>query len=438
MAYSPHTLAELDAAAALNQHPRVLAQLTPKELSSSASKWTRRHLFPYRLLVSPDADFLPPLAHDHNSSCPVCASPLSEPTQTICRAQTQALIGSTPQDLCAETDHELLKLPHGAFWVALARAVRSEADGSPRAHPRRERRQVQHNEYVHSTHAIDGSSPRTEPSCSDYDVDTSLVDDDDHAERRGKPEDVTVNLVSLFLQQALGVCLLQHRQGRPAEVEVRPRMERQRATAMVAGRVSIAAEDDGGICLMRRTGPGWQMRHPYWALIEAKRAFASTDTDGDPTDHFRPTISDGNLAQYLGEAIITWKANPELLPHSKVFLIAATNTFVRFIQFSFGCDYLQYLDAPDVETQLEIITDLGKAAHVSMQSSRWINLQSSTGRKAALCHVLALLRWHVVQGSVHHQGDQGDLDDDDDDDGDSWVEDEDDETEDSSNMDMGE
>ncbi|KAK3364190.1 hypothetical protein B0T25DRAFT_598066 [Lasiosphaeria hispida] len=289
--------------------------------------------------------------------------------------------------------------------------IDDKLDGSPRAYPRRERKQVQHKEYVHSTHAIDGSSPHTEPSCSDYDADTSLIDDEEHAERRGKPEDVTVNLVSLFLQQALGVCLLQHREGQTAEIEVRPRVERRMTTAIVAGRVSITAEDDGGICLMRRTGPGWQMRHPYWALLEAKRAFTHVEFD-KRTDDFRPTVSDGNLAQYLGEAIITWKANPELLPHS-VFLIAATNTFMRFIQFSFSRDYLEYLDALDVETQLEIINDPERAVFVSMQSSRWMNLQSSLGRRAALCHVLALLRWHNAQGLVHHQGDEGDDDDDD-------------------------
>jgi hypothetical protein len=87
--------------------------------------------------------------------------------------------------------------------------------------------------------------------------------------------------------------------------------------AVVAGHVSITTEDDGGICLMQRTNLGWQISHPYWALLGAKRAFSHVDFD-DNKGAYVPTVSDGNLAQYLGEAIITWKGNQELLLHGYV------------------------------------------------------------------------------------------------------------------------
>ncbi|KAK3373665.1 hypothetical protein B0T24DRAFT_666868 [Lasiosphaeria ovina] len=41
---------------------------------------------------------------------------------------------------------------------------------------------------------------------------------------------------------------------------------------------SIAAEDDGGIRPIQRT-LGWQMSRPYWAFLEAKRAFSHVDLD---------------------------------------------------------------------------------------------------------------------------------------------------------------
>lgn len=78
---------------------------------------------------------------------------------------------------------------------------------------------------------------------------------------------------------------------------------------------------------------------------------------------------------------------------------------MRFIKFSFSREYLEYLDATDVGTQLGMVSDRGKEVFVSMQSSVWFNIQSSDGRRAALCHILALLRWHDAQGSMHSGGD---------------------------------
>ena len=94
-----------------------------------------------------------------------------------------------------------------------------------------------------------------------------------------------------------------------------------------------------------------------------------------------------------------------------IFLIAATSTFVRFIHFRFGRDYLEYLDARGEAAQKEIVEDEENEAFAYMRSTRWFNLQSSEGRRAALCHVLALLRWHDAQVSSQGEDDSDSADD---------------------------
>ena len=97
-----------------------------------------------------------------------------------------------------------------------------------------------------------------------------------------------------------------------ALIEVRARVERRTAVADVAGAVRLVAQDDGGICRMRQQGGGWRMENLYVALLEAKRAFKHIGFDHD-TGKYLPIITDENLAQYLGEAVIAWKADRESL-----------------------------------------------------------------------------------------------------------------------------
>jgi hypothetical protein len=52
--------------------------------------------------------------------------------------------------------------------------------------------------------------------------------------------------------------------------------------------------------------------HPYLALIEAKRAFKYIHFDEWIGEH-KPVVSNETLAQYLGEAVISWRANREFL-----------------------------------------------------------------------------------------------------------------------------
>lgn len=54
------------------------------------------------------------------------------------------------------------------------------------------------------------------------------------------------------------------------------------------------------------------MANPYLALLEGKRAFKHLYID-DATGKASPIISDDTLAQYLGEAVLTWRANQILL-----------------------------------------------------------------------------------------------------------------------------
>jgi len=76
---------------------------------------------------------------------------------------------------------------------------------------------------------------------------------------------------------------------------------------------------------------------------------------------------------------------------------------VRFIHFKFGRDYAEYVDALDETAQIELINDEEKDACVYMHSTKWFNLQLQEGRRIALCHILALLRWHDAQDALHRQ-----------------------------------
>jgi hypothetical protein len=77
-----------------------------------------------------------------------------------------------------------------------------------------------------------------------------------------------------------------------------------------------------------------------------------------------------------------------------VFLIAATNVYVRFMHFCFGADYAAYLNARDLAAQEALVNDASRDTFVHLQCTKWFNLGSVKGRRDTLCHVLALLRWH--------------------------------------------
>jgi len=135
---------------------RVLLQLNKRELMSSASKWTSRHLSPYRLLTRPEAPFLPIFKTSHDEQCPVCKSEHS--SKELDHTNTKILIENTPQNLYTKSEGELMRLPGGFFWAALARAARPELVDQAKVHPQRERKQVHREGYVNSVNVIPGSS----------------------------------------------------------------------------------------------------------------------------------------------------------------------------------------------------------------------------------------------------------------------------------------
>jgi hypothetical protein len=80
-------------------------------------------------------------------------------------------------------------------------------------------------------------------------------------------------------------------------------------------------------------------------------------------------------------------------------MIAAAKNYIRFVHFHFGSDYKRYIETKGVETQKELIQDGSLDTCVHMQCTKWFDLTLVEGRRGALCHVLALLRWHDAQGS---------------------------------------
>ena len=173
-------------------------------------------------------------------------------------------------------------------------------------YPERDRKPVDRQDYVNSTHAIDGSSsPTVPPSSSGFEVSFSDIDEDEHYVRRNQPEEVTVCLATSFLQYALSLCLFQAPE---VAIEICARVERVTAVAQVAGVAELVAQDDGGICGMLRRPEGWLMDRTSLALLEAKRAFRHVDFNSE-SGEVTPVVTNENLAQYLGEAVIAWKAN---------------------------------------------------------------------------------------------------------------------------------
>lgn len=77
---------------------------------------------------------------------------------------------------------------------------------------------------------------------------------------------------------------------------MRARVERRTAVAQVAGAVRLVAQDDGGICSMRRQGEGWLMHRPWLALLEAKRAFRHIGFNSE-SGEYAPVVTNENLAQ---------------------------------------------------------------------------------------------------------------------------------------------
>lgn len=209
--YTARTQAEFSRLSREHGGLQLIAHLQEDELSRSASRWAFRHLLGFRLRTLPERTFLEVLKDDHKNCCTICNTQ-SAYSQKVDHYWTEILTSDCPIKLLKSTDSELLRLPGGCFWVALARVSRGEIATEARAYPERERRPMYREGYVDPTTTIVGSSSPAVPSSSEFevDLDDSMIDEDEHDTRRSKPEEVTVHLVLCFLQFALNLCLSQN------------------------------------------------------------------------------------------------------------------------------------------------------------------------------------------------------------------------------------
>lgn len=215
-----------------------------------------------------------PILESEHDECPVCNRGDSG-SQNLHHEWTRILTSECSLDIREGTDPELLELPGGSFWVALAQAVRAE-NVEVKQYPTRERHAPSRAGYIDSTDLLIGSSqllwsaassktaelsqsaelPETsgqsQASGSVFQIDPDKFDEDEHDARRSKSENVMVQLLDSFLQQLLNRCLLQD----TADSEVRLRVERRKRTAIVAQKFHFSAEDDDGICEITHASHG--------------------------------------------------------------------------------------------------------------------------------------------------------------------------------------
>lgn len=281
-----------------------------RDVGKSASKWTYRHLIAYRLLTSLPQPFLATFKDDHEAECPIC-KPDALQSQELDQGEAASLINGPRSLEILNSPHSVLKrFPAGSFWIALSRASSPDVLDERRVHLERGRQPVSREGFVDSAHLqvgssspIQFSSPKS-PSAEEADVSMNTVHEDENDARRSKPEEVTVSLISSFLEHILHVCL---RQRLSEHGEVRVRVERKTSRTTVADQ-DVTAEDDGGICrAMPSEGYGWRVEDDFLAIIEAKKAFQRIEDS--PQSGPIPVVSNETLAQYLAEAVITWKTN---------------------------------------------------------------------------------------------------------------------------------
>ncbi|KAG5982534.1 hypothetical protein E4U55_001754 [Claviceps digitariae] len=377
----------------------VLSDLTKEEIKRSASSWTRKYLVVYRLLIEKsDIKYL--FHKDHSKACPACCELDDEESLKVDSVALDNLSKIRHRDLEGEHSSQLLKRPGGFLWVSLAEAIcAGHGEDEPRSHPSRERKQSKKEGFVQmeDTPSVPSSTsgsfsdqrinevdddvnkketPAAPASAcgSDYSQRTQEVDDDVNETRQDIPENVSVHLALDFIRYCLCCCLKQD-----GATEIRPRVRTMRSMASIAGVEEVTCEDDGGIALYVNNKGSWKIVKPFLASLEAKRAPKNLKDDGSPE------LDDDILAQYLGEAVLTWRANPDLQDNG---------TFMRFMHFKFDEHYAQYLDASTAREQLALIDDNTKKTCVHLTCTKWYNLELLGGRKAALCNILAMIKWH--------------------------------------------
>ena len=131
--YAAETAEQFRRLSEKNEGLELHAQLTKDELTRSASRWGLRHLLGFRLLTLPEKPFLKIIKGEHES-CPLCY-PERPCSQEIDPDWVAILTSNCHLDVLRSTDSQLLRLPGGFFWVALAQASRTEAVAKRKALP---------------------------------------------------------------------------------------------------------------------------------------------------------------------------------------------------------------------------------------------------------------------------------------------------------------
>ncbi|KAG6017786.1 hypothetical protein E4U54_003170, partial [Claviceps lovelessii] len=301
----------------------VLSDLSDNELKKSASNWSAKYLIAYRLLLTgPENNILDTFRREHEH-CPACQKPSY---QKLDPDMLEQLKGDFRPGEMSGTERELLQRSGGFFWLSLAQAcaVEQEQDIQSRDHPQRQRQEPMRPEFVNSSSftiedsfmsgqsgssgSQDGSSGSQDGSSgSEFDRSMEQTDEDTNESRRIIDEDVSVELATDFVRYVLQMCLIQPNDN----FEVRVRMRRERSKANVANVIGITCIDDRGIALCEKKGDNWTTINPFMASFEVKRALRNIkEGAGDRTS---PRVTDNILAQYLGEAVLTWRANPKVL-----------------------------------------------------------------------------------------------------------------------------
>lgn len=315
---------DLQKLSADNEGLTVITQLEESVITSSASNWGFDHLLAYRLLKQPETSFLKPFKNDHKNACPICNR--NKPsTQTINGDMLNHLLRDVEPSELLQTESKLLRDPAGHLLVAIAQASQASqanVNDDRRTQPDRNRQPVERPDHVDSSAAVFGSSSPTRrsssptrPEPSEYSVKIEEIDEDDNERFQDIPENIAVSLAIAILRYVLQYILIQP----DGQVEIRARLERLRVQARIVGFDGITFEDDAGVAVYLKQEYGWKMANPFMAMVEGKRAFKYIHKDHAGRSH--PIVSDKVTAQYLAQAVIAWKARPDLLNEGLVPLL---------------------------------------------------------------------------------------------------------------------
>ncbi|KAL4721766.1 hypothetical protein ACLX1H_011260 [Fusarium chlamydosporum] len=349
------------------KHNKPSQLLVDLDLNPS-SAWDRKHLFACHVICSSNlANNLPALRK-------VSAQPLDGSTATH-RYQIEKFIEGPDVSQRAQTETHLVHtvgVSLGQIWGSLdairTRTLTESAGGAadpasspvtPR--PKRRKSNTSREGFVDSGQMkVASSSPigaaSPSPAKSTGYADPSAIHDLPH-------EAYAVLLSSCVLRH-----LLYYSHTPDAQHTVEFRLQ-QRMTAELNKTKSIAAEDDGGLCV--RVSKSKLITMDSIELFEAKRRLHVVNDV--------PVISDGVLAQMTCEAIAARMSRKGDEAGDYVFIINGTQQYMRFFQFSIKKEYIESIKKGQMQ---------GRELNVA--ATRWFNLNDRLDRKCVVENIFQL------------------------------------------------